>query len=253
MDKATLNAIRALRRKSERVAQNRFVVEGEKGISELVESGLDIERMYYVSAMEHAVPNRLRAQAEQISVKDMDRISQMSTPPGVLALATIPHWSAENVAAAVNGSPAQHGLVACQLQDPGNLGTLIRSADWFGFGGILITEGTVDPWNAKTVQASMGSIFRVPIAHATLAELTDLNGHHHLEMQGIPYTSVEWRSGWVWVGSESHGFSQTQLPESSAPVHIPRIGQAESLNAGIAASIVCAEIARCKGMFSNGD
>lgn len=218
-----------------------------------MESGLDIERMYYVSAMEHAVPTSLRTQAEQISVKDMERISQMSTPPGVLALASIPLWTAQNVITAVNRSPAQHGLVACQLQDPGNLGTLIRSADWFGFGGVLITEGTVDPWNTKTVQASMGSIFRVPIAYATLAELTELNGHHHLEMKGTPYTDIEWNSGWVWVGSESHGFSQTQMPALSAPVHIPRIGQAESLNAGIAASIVCAEIARSKGLFSRND
>ena len=253
MDKATLHAIRALRRKSERVAQNRFVVEGEKGISELVESDLDIERMYYVTAMEHAVPSSLQVRSEQISVKDMERISQLSTPPGVLALATIPHHGLADVVSSVEASPAQHGLVACQLQDPGNLGTLIRSADWFGFGGVLITEGTVDPWNSKTVQASMGSIFRVPIAHATLAELTELKGHHHLEMKGTPYTEFEWQSGWVWVGSESHGFSQFQLPDSSVPVHIPRIGQAESLNAGIAASIVCSEIARSKRLSQTGD
>ena len=224
------------------------MVEGEKGISELVESGLGIERMYYVTAMEHAVPTSLQTRAEQISVKDMERISQMSTPPGVLALATIPHYTLESVVSSVEESAARHGLVACQLQDPGNLGTLIRSADWFGFGGILITEGTVDPWNTKTVQASMGSIFRIPVAHATLEELAELKGHHHLEMQGTPYTDIEWRSGWVWVGSESHGFSQFQPPVSSVPVHIPRIGHAESLNAGIAASIVCAEIARTKGL-----
>jgi TrmH family RNA methyltransferase len=248
MDKSTLNAIRALRRKSERVAQNRFVVEGEKGISELVESGLDIERMYYVTAMEHAVPASLHTRSEQISVKDMGRISQMSTPPGLLALATTPHHTLESVVSAVDHSPAQHGLIACQLQDPGNLGTLIRSADWFGFGGVLLTEGTVDPWNIKTVQASMGSIFRIPVAHASEAELSELEGHHHLEMQGTSYTDIDWRKGWVWVGSESHGFGQSQLPPSSVPVHIPRIGRAESLNAGIAASIVCAEIARSKDL-----
>ena len=248
MDKATLHAIRALRRKTERAAQNRFVVEGEKGISELVESGLDIERMYYVTAMEHAVPTSLRTRAEQISVKDMERVSQMSTPPGILALAAIPSHTFESVVSAVDQSPAKHGLVACQLQDPGNLGTLIRSADWFGFGGILLTEGTVDPWNTKTVQASMGSIFRIPVARASFEELSALKGHHHLEMQGTPYTDIDWRSGWVWVGSESHGFSQFQPPASSVPVHIPRIGHAESLNAGIAASIVCAEIARHKGL-----
>lgn len=248
MDKATLHAIRSLRRKQERIAQNRFIVEGEKGISELVESGLTMERMYYVSTMEHAVPDDLRHCTEQISVKEMDRISQLSTAPGILAVAPIPSYSLDHAVSAVDQSAAQHGIVACQIQDPGNLGTLIRSADWFGFGAVAITEGTVDPWNAKTVQASMGSIFRVPIVHVTNEDLDGFEGHHHLEMTGTPYTEIEWRRGWIWVGSESHGFENADLPDSSVPVHIPRMGRAESLNAGVAASIVCAEIARKKGL-----
>ena len=79
MDKATLNAIRALRKKTERSEQKRFVVEGDKSVGELVESSIAIERMYYVSTMEHAVPDSQGHLAEQISVKDMARISQMNT------------------------------------------------------------------------------------------------------------------------------------------------------------------------------
>lgn len=246
MDKATLNTVRSLRRKHERIAQNRFIVEGEKGIAELVESSLNIERMYYVSTMAHAVHASLRHCAEQISVKEMDRISQLTTSPGILAIATIPSITMEQAAAAVEQSTVKHGLVACQIQDPGNLGTLIRSADWFGFGAVVILEGTVDPWNTKTVQASMGSIFRIPIVQASVKELPAPNQHHHLEMAGTPYTEVDWNSGWIWVGSESHGFGRADLPVGSVPVHIPRVGSAESLNAGVAASIVCAEIARKK-------
>ena len=132
------------------------------------------------------------------------------------------------------------------MQDPGNLGTLIRVADWFGFGGILITEGTVDPWNAKTVQASMGSIFRVPVAEASMEYLHRLSDHFHLEMQGTPHTEVDWQSGWIWVGSESHGFEGLDLTKDSIAVNIPRVGAAESLNAGVASAIVCAEVARKK-------
>lgn len=246
MDKATLNTVRSLRRKHERIAQNRFIVEGEKSIAELAESSLTIERMYYVSTMAHAVHASLRHCAEQISVKEMDRISQLSTSPGLLAIAKIPSTTVEQAAQAVEQSAVKHGLVACQIQDPGNLGTLIRSADWFGFGAVLIMEGTVDPWNTKTVQASMGSIFRIPIVQASMMDLPDPNRHHHLEMQGTPYTEVDWKTGWIWVGSESHGFGRAELPTDSVPVHIPRVGSAESLNAGVAASIVCAEIARKK-------
>lgn len=246
MDKATLHAIRSLRSKHERIEQNRFIVEGEKGVSELFESRLSIERMYYVSTMEHAVPVDHQHMAEQISVKDMGRISQMKTPPGILALATIPKATMNEAIEAAEASTAQHGIVACQIQDPGNLGTLIRSADWFGFGAVVITEGTVDPWNAKTVQASMGSIFRVPIVQASWEELDAISGHYHLEMTGTPYAEIDWGSGWVWVGSESHGFEHIELPRDSTAVHIPRVGSAESLNAGVAASIVCAEIARQK-------
>ena len=246
MDKTTLKAIRALRRKTERTEQGRFVVEGDKGVAELVASSIAVERMYYVSTMERAVPDSHRHLAEQISVKDMERISQMNTAPGLLAVASIPSRTPEEVAQSVEQSPMSFGLVGCRLQDPGNLGTLIRVADWFGFGGILITQGTVDPWNAKTVQASMGSIFRVPVAEASMEYLHGLSNHFHLEMQGTPHTEVDWQSGWIWVGSESHGFEGMDLPKDSIAVNIPRVGAAESLNAGVASAIVCAEIARKK-------
>ncbi|MGB1123461.1 MAG: TrmH family RNA methyltransferase [Flavobacteriales bacterium] len=246
MDKTTLHAIRALRRKKERSEQGRFVVEGDKGVAELVESSIAVERMYYVSAMEHAVPESHRHLSEQISIKDMERISQMNTAPGVLAVASIPNRLPEEVVHSVAESPMSFGLIGCRLQDPGNLGTLLRVADWFGFGGVFITEGTVDPWNAKTVQASMGSIFRVPVTEVSMEYLHTLSGHFHLEMQGTPHAEVDWKHGWIWVGSESHGFEGMNLPTDSTAVHIPRVGAAESLNAGVAAAIVCSEIARRK-------
>jgi TrmH family RNA methyltransferase len=74
--------------------------------------------------------------------------------------------------------------------------------------------------------------------------LHGLSGHFHLEMQGTPHTEVDWQSGWIWVGSESHGFEGMDLPKDSTAVNIPRVGAAESLNAGVASAVVCAEIAR---------
>ena len=244
MDKSILNTVRALRRKTERSEQKRFVVEGVKGIGELVESSIAVERMYYVSTMEYAVPYSHRHLAEQISEKEMGRISQMNTAPGLLAVAPIPQYTPEIVVQAVKESPLEYGLVGYRLNDPGNLGTLIRTTDWFGFGGIFITEGTVDPWNSKTVQASMGSIFRVPILEVSFDFLNQLSGHYHLEMQGKPYHEIQWEKGWIWVGSESRGLEGARVPSTSEAVHIPRIGKAESLNAGVAAAIICSEVAR---------
>ena len=117
MDKTTLKAIRALRRKTERTEQGRFVVEGDKGVAELVASSIAVERMYYVSTMEDAVPDSHRHLSEQISVKDMERISQMNTAPGLLALASIPNRTPKEVAQSVEESPMSFGLVGC-LQDP---------------------------------------------------------------------------------------------------------------------------------------
>ena len=110
MDKTTLNAIRALRRKPERTEQGRFVVEGDKGVAELVESSITVERMYYVSTMEHAVPDSHPHVAEQISVKDMGRISQMNTAPGLLAVASIPKRAREAIDEQFRKSVGTHGL-----------------------------------------------------------------------------------------------------------------------------------------------
>ena len=94
----------------------------------------------------------------------MDRITQMTTAPGILAVVAIPHYSVQHVLEQIESAPTPIGLVASRVADPGNLGTLIRSVDWFGMGGILVSADATDPWSSKCVQASMGSIFRVPVA-----------------------------------------------------------------------------------------
>lgn len=220
-----------------------FVVEGIKGLIELANSELITQRIYCAAGMVDSLPQNLPSEVQVIGTKEMGRISQMSTPPGVLAIAQIPTYKTEDVLAAIKQARVPFGLVAAQVQDPGNLGTLIRSADWFGFGGVFTTKQTTDPWSSKCVQATMGSLFRIPITALDTADLRDVM-HYHLEMEGLPYTQVNWKPGLIWVGAESHGFDAIELPERSTAVHIPAHGSAESLNAGVAGSIVCAEIAR---------
>ena len=243
MTRQEILSIRALRKRAERHAAGLFVVEGEKGIIELAKSTLSVQRIYCVATMIDVIPDKLQAEMEQISAKEMDRITQMTTAPGILAVVAIPHYSVQHVLEQIESAPTPIGLVASRVADPGNLGTLIRSVDWFGMGGILVSADATDPWSSKCVQASMGSIFRVPVAVLDV-EICSEQAHFHLEMEGTPYTEVAWKKGLLWVGSESHGFKGTSLPEHSIPVHIPAKGRAESLNAGVAGSVVCAEIAR---------
>ncbi len=122
----------------------------------------------------------------------MDRITQMTTAPGILAVVAIPHYSVQHVLEQIESAPTPIGLVASRIADPGNLGTLIRSVDWFGMGGILVSADATDPWSSKCVQASMGSIFRVPVAVLD-AEMSSEQAHFHLEMEGTPYTEVAWK------------------------------------------------------------
>ncbi len=243
MTRQEILSIRALRNRAERREAGLFVVEGEKGIIELSKSTLTVQRIYCVAALVELIPDKLRGESEQISSKEMERISQMTSPPGILAVVHIPRYSVQDVLDKIESAPTPIGLVASRIADPGNLGTLIRSVDWFGMGGALVSSDATDPWSSKCVQATMGSIFRVPIAVFDGNISSELQ-HFHLEMEGTPYTEVSWKKGLLWVGSESHGFRETSLSDHSIPVHIPAKGQAESLNAGVAGSIVCAEIAR---------
>lgn len=245
MTRQEIQSIKALKNRTERALQNRFVVEGEKSIFELCSSSLKVQRIYCLDSMidtlANAIDDKHHPYIESISTKEMARVSQMVTPPGMLAVAELPSFEAKDVLENMKNAPLPFGAVCCDIRDPGNLGTLIRSADWFGMGGILISNGTVDPWSQKCVQASMGSIFRLPVA---VADIENLQGqhHYHLEMQGNPYTEIEWKPGLIWIGSESHGFQFQSIPDDSVAVHIPKRGQADSLNAGLAGGIVFAHL-----------
>ncbi|KKX48941.1 RNA methyltransferase [Sphingobacterium sp. IITKGP-BTPF85] len=135
------------------------------------------------------------------------------------------------------------------IQDPGNLGTIIRTAEWFGFQRIICSIGTVDAYNPKVVQATMGSLSRIEIHYLDLkAFIQDaklpvfgalLNGNSIYE--------TDWRDeGLLVLGNEGNGISDELIKLVDKPVTIPRIGEAESLNVAVATTIFCSEIARTK-------
>lgn len=212
-----------------------FVVEGEKMVKELIQSDFKIEHLYKTNNFN--VDHDL---IEVISEKEMSRMSHFKNPSSVLALV-----KKQNKLSALN--PNKLEIALDNIKDPGNLGTIIRIADWFGISTIFCSENTVDLYNPKTVQSSMGSIFRVNVITKNLkSEFESYDGEiigAHLEGQNI-YQSKLNKKGVLLIGSESHGISNDLMPYVTKKVKIPSFGNAESLNAAVACGIICSEIKR---------
>lgn len=245
--KAELHSVRALRHRSSREEEGLFVVEGWKGVMELLASALDVVRIYVRSEVQPPPGHFLPDAAIQVSAKEMERMSQMKTPPGILATARIP--DAGSPPEAIESIPSARIplLLFCDgVADPGNLGTLIRTADWFGFVGVVCDRSGVDPWNAKCLQASMGSAMRLPIWNVEGADWLQQwkSPVWALDAQGVDLCQTTWQPGALVVGSESHGLSPLARERATQLLSIPGAGQTESLNAAVAGSIAMFEIAR---------
>ena len=180
-------------------------------------------------------------------------MSSLKTAPGILAVGKIKEIDAPVVVEKMrNKDNNRIGviLILDDLSDPGNVGTLIRTANWFGLSGVICSPRTVDVWNSKTIQSSMGSVFKIPICIADPVEVLkefklktvslDSNGENFYHSDFSPEALV--------IGSESHGVSADLATACNQSWAIPGSGIAESLNAAIAGAIVTAELARRSSM-----
>lgn len=224
--------IQSLKQKKNR--SEYFVVEGEKMVEEAINSAFEIECIYLTSS---STINHKKC--EIVSEKDMSRMTHFKNSSNALALLKQKQNTVE-----INANSLQ--IVLDNIKDPGNLGTIIRTADWFGIKDIFCSKETVDLYNSKTIQSSMGSIFRVNVNYVDLNSfLIDqpnvmgaiLNGENIYESK-LP------ENGLLIIGSESHGISENVLKHVTQPISIPNFGKAESLNAAIACSIILSEIKR---------
>lgn len=167
----------------------------------------------------------------------------MQTPQGILATVKIPQQSAIDLASLKN----QYTLVVDDVQDPGNLGTIIRTADWFGIKQIICSLHTVEAYNPKTVQATMGSLARVKVIYTDLAdffEKCDLKVYGAV-LGGNSIYEEHWeKEGLLMLGNEGHGISSDLEKYIDQPITIPKIGNGESLNVAISAAIICSELGR---------
>lgn len=168
----------------------------------------------------------------------MKKVSSLQTPTEVMAIFSMP----ENVREEKKGWV----IALDDIRDPGNLGTIIRIADWFGFSAVVCSGGCADPFNPKTVQASMGSLARVPVWETDLSAYFEHNSQlpvYAASLDGKPYAGVTFpESGILLIGNEGKGISRDLLDKATLQVTIPRIGKAESLNAAVATAIICSGI-----------
>lgn len=241
--KNEIQYIRSLQERKVREEQNCFVVEGIKMVNELIDRHSEwIERIYCTEPSELS---KSQIAVQQISSANLSRISSLRNPNKALAIVRRPIVQSKE-----NNSLV---LVLDGIQDPGNMGTILRTADWFGVDQLICSLETVDCFNPKVVQSSMGSLFRVNVTYTALLPVLQQTPRKvyatTLSEQENHFFSMQ-SPAMIIIGNEGNGISNELLKQATGMVTIPRIGQAESLNAGVATGIVLAEFMR-KSIIKN--
>ena len=243
MTKADIQLVRSLADKRGRTEHGLFLAEGGKLIGELRASHLRVRKIYALEGIFEG------PEVETVTPRDMERLSQLKTPSNSVALVEIPHYRLKTAELRNRLT-----LALDEVQNPGNVGTIIRLADWFGITDILCSEGTADCFNPKVVQATMGAILRVRVHYRPLAPLLAEAAAGGIPVYGTflegenIYTGELSPTGIVVMGNEGRGVTPAVAQCISRKLFIPpwpadRRGS-ESLNVAMATGIVCAEFRR---------
>lgn len=244
LSKAQISLITSLQHKKFRKQHGLFVVEGIKSVTEFLSSAYDVHALFYtanVTTKVVKIPHNIKSY--ELTDNEFSKISQLKSPQGILALVRLPEEKTPEQLDFAN----QFTLVLDDVQDPGNLGTIIRTAEWFGFKHIVCSAGTVDAYNPKVVQATMGSLSRTQIHYTDLESFirTVRLPVFGALLDGTSIYATRWgKEGLILMGNEGNGISEKLLDLIDHAVTIPRTGQAESLNVAVATTIFCNEIAR---------
>ncbi|MEY3820681.1 MAG: hypothetical protein RL337_862 [Bacteroidota bacterium] len=236
--KSELKYIQSLSDKKVRLETGCFIAEGVKLVGEMIAAGYPLKAVYALDSWESPDAS---IEVTRIEVFELEKMSMLQTPNQVLAVAMMP----QQVKALDLGG--QLTLVLDGIQDPGNMGTIIRTADWFGITQIVASEDTVDVYNPKVIGATMGSFMRVSVTYKNLQEwmpTVKLPVYGALLEGENIFTTNAVKEGLLVIGSEGKGIRENILDLITYPVTIPKIGGAESLNAGIAAGIIVAQLTR---------
>jgi TrmH family RNA methyltransferase len=234
ISKARLKTLRRLKQKKYRYAEQMFTAEGNKLVADLINAG-----WVPLSVFAHDIRDVERfPNAEMIAIAERKAIGVQENPSGVIAIFKMPKIQSANML-------SSSALALYGIQDPGNLGTIIRTAAWFGHTQIVLLDGCVDPFNEKAIQASMGSIAHLNLIAASLDDLAiwKSDGYEILtaDMHGEDVFEFEWPSKWLLLmGNEGQGFKGLQLNGRNVTIPEMSDGGPESLNVSIAAAVILA-------------
>ncbi len=243
MIKSEIQLVRSLSDKRARTETGLFLAEGEKLISELRDSALKLRKIYCLDGVFEG------DNVEWISSKEMERISQLKSANNSVALIDIPHYRLD-----CESLEGKLTLMLDGVQNPGNLGTIIRLADWFGIENIICSENSADCFNPKVVQATMGAILRVRVHYRPLVETLEQLKQFNIPIYGTLlegeniYSGDLSDEGVIIMGNEGQGISGEVQQYITRSLFIPpfpadRAGS-ESLNVSIATAVVCSEFRR---------
>jgi TrmH family RNA methyltransferase len=248
-----LKELRIAFRRAELTAQGECAIEGVKLLEEALRSAQHLDTVFFSESArplaEKLLP-QIGARTETLVLPNalFNSIVPSDAPQGVAALVKLGTFSSDQLLERCTNGPL---VVTAGLQDPGNLGTILRSAEAFGAAGIFLTEGTVSPYNSKVLRGSAGSIFRLPFLQITSAELIPLLRARGVRLvatsshRGTPLPQMSWTLPLaIFIGNEGAGLSRELTRQMDETAAIPQASQVESLNAGVAASIVLYEAAR---------
>lgn len=249
--------LRAAFHHSGKTDDGRIALEGFHLLEEALRSGLVVTTLFFVEDQEHLLDSLPLSHETELLAVPRDLLHSVlatETPQPIAALVEAPRFRWDDLL-----KPNALIVVSAGLQDPGNFGTLVRSAEAFGAAGIINLPGTVNPWNPKALRASSGSTFRMPIIASTEEDAFSFLKRHHIRLfattveGGTPLEEQDWNSpAAILIGNEGSGLSARQVTAAEVRITIPCPGPVESLNAAVAASIVlyAAANARHRGLAS---
>ena len=237
ISKEQIKYIRSLHRKKFRDSNQQFIIEGPKMIAEAIQYAPEsLIQIFGTEALTAQLPEHVIF--EEINAKELKQISTLKHPQKYLAIC--------NYLPPAKSRPEFY-IALDTLQDPGNLGTILRLAAWFDVQHIIASKETVDVYNPKVVQASMGAIFNVNIEYCALKEVlstTDLPIYGALlEGENIYQKDIN-KKGILVVGNEGKGSNEEIIPFITHPISIPKFGKGESLNVAMATSVFLSEFSR---------
>lgn len=250
LSNAQIKLIRSLEQKKYRNKHNLFVAEGEKIVSEILQSKARFDKIYVTQRWINKNRDLFLQNEQQITIiteSELNKISFLHTPNEALALMPLHSPNIKNLIAS-----EKLILALDTIQDPGNLGTIIRIADWFGIESIVCSENCVDVYNPKVIQATMGSFLRIKVYYTKLKDFIQQQKNNGIPIFGallngeIIYKAELSNNGIIVMGNESKGISEELKQFIDKPLYIPKAGGAESLNVSVATGIICSEFSRRK-------